>query len=924
MTGTITLLSNIIGAFLMNTRKEILIKQIKDQLMIFYNCIGIDNSANLTDLNIAAEDVACDLLNMIFGWNLKNLNLKRTNNKGIDLADTDNGICVQVTSETGREKIEKTLDRIKKAGYEKEYKKLIMFYLANYTPKFRKDFECSDDFFNPTTNCYALQELIAAIAALDTDKIERINEYLKRELVLVVVADERYEQDEFTNQENVVRGLCTAKLRTLGLDEQTTKKIILETIKQNTLVVNDEADKLLFLVGGFGSGKSHQLYCLFLKMIREYKDNSVDKYYPVFVEAKNISKQEEIKRFIERARKHSGRLLIIIDGLDEVSLDSASNIVEAIELMIYSSEHIKAIISTRPLTIIHGKKQITPMRLTEQNINDLYYLINNREIRIQNTNSSNKRALLETLSKPFCAVVYCIYSKDKYFVNEMDFITVFIEKTVSKTVAKYPECEDIIKILAAKAIDYNLGNIDKSEMGEIEKINIVLKTGLFTETGRAVSFVLPIIAQWYAALAIRNRLVSLDDLLQDEDRLVKWIYPLALLFNQITFEESIDFFGRIVVKTPGIASLIVRAGEGLFAEVVNENKKMNGEFLYKSFSIWLKMLGIKDSNLFKDGRLNTILFDQDGAQITYGIGRRYTGKNVEVTKFNMRDNNYYGMCNIIKGCSIATQPTWPWIESLNYIGDIIIAEKIKNREFVVKDSILEQEYIWATCLKLLNISKWGQTSIDIKKIVSYLEKIPRHGVMAVTIGRSQIDLNRISDLVYNLYNNGVEVIECPYIQGSLQIGGFIWSHYTDDEMKRFVEKVFCDALNAYESLVETCFGSLKEQMGFYRLLPAKFEGFFDFDRGRFGPSITWGLQPIEKGIRSKVSLENRKCRDFNGFFKDMFDRIKSNSFVDIEKPYISYRVHSQACLFIGSDTPVTDVVYNWLEDDLRSIGVIKR
>lgn len=51
----------------------------------------------------------CDLLNLTYDYELENLNREKMNYPGIDLGDRYNRVAVQITSESDREKIEKTI-----------------------------------------------------------------------------------------------------------------------------------------------------------------------------------------------------------------------------------------------------------------------------------------------------------------------------------------------------------------------------------------------------------------------------------------------------------------------------------------------------------------------------------------------------------------------------------------------------------------------------------------------------------------------------------------------------------------------------------------------------------------------------------------------------------------------------------------------
>lgn len=97
------------------------------------------NRRGLRDINVAMEDLMCDLLNLTYDYELENLNREKMNYPGIDLGDRYNRVAVQITSESDREKIEKTIAMFDKQGYRQEYDRLIIMILGK-KKKYKKEF----------------------------------------------------------------------------------------------------------------------------------------------------------------------------------------------------------------------------------------------------------------------------------------------------------------------------------------------------------------------------------------------------------------------------------------------------------------------------------------------------------------------------------------------------------------------------------------------------------------------------------------------------------------------------------------------------------------------------------------------------------------------------------------------------------------
>lgn len=111
-------------------------------LGILHACITFSNASNLNDINLFLEDVFCEILNLVYDYNLVNLNsYDDVNFPGIDLGDKGLKLCVQVTSTNRRAKFLKTITTFEDKKLYKTYDNLKFFILDLKKPSFRKEFE---------------------------------------------------------------------------------------------------------------------------------------------------------------------------------------------------------------------------------------------------------------------------------------------------------------------------------------------------------------------------------------------------------------------------------------------------------------------------------------------------------------------------------------------------------------------------------------------------------------------------------------------------------------------------------------------------------------------------------------------------------------------------------------------------------------
>ena len=151
---------------------------IRHQLSVLEVEARLNNKVNRQGVNLSAEDILGGLLNLLRDWNLRNANADGQNFPAIDLADWDEGVVVQVSSDTSASKIRETLEKLKNPEFaDKEINRLVMMFLKpklKYTTVFEHDgFELEILDFD---------DLSSAVEHKSYAKLQEISAYLDEEV----------------------------------------------------------------------------------------------------------------------------------------------------------------------------------------------------------------------------------------------------------------------------------------------------------------------------------------------------------------------------------------------------------------------------------------------------------------------------------------------------------------------------------------------------------------------------------------------------------------------------------------------------------------------------------------------------------------------------------------------------------------------
>lgn len=163
--------------------RDIYIAKIKTLLNILKSEIKDSGKLNLLDINVHAEDFFRDLLNLIYGWQLQNLNQWNLNAAGGDLWYDYGKIVIQVSSTATKDKIQSSIDKLsaeKFAGYRFKFLRI-----DGDVIKLRKELYNTHDgiVFDPSTDIIDISSLIKEITHLPIDSLSQVFELCVKEIV---------------------------------------------------------------------------------------------------------------------------------------------------------------------------------------------------------------------------------------------------------------------------------------------------------------------------------------------------------------------------------------------------------------------------------------------------------------------------------------------------------------------------------------------------------------------------------------------------------------------------------------------------------------------------------------------------------------------------------------------------------------------
>lgn len=162
--------------------RQLYFNYISAKLTYLVSRINTMGKLNLLDLNIHSENFFSDLLNKVFSYDLKNLNVIKSNIEGIDLIDEKNKIVAQVSSNCTKNKINSSLSKESLKNYNNFNFKFIAINNDASNLKNKKYDNNYNLKFNPLEDIIDIVTILKTINSLPSEKLYEVYKFIENEL----------------------------------------------------------------------------------------------------------------------------------------------------------------------------------------------------------------------------------------------------------------------------------------------------------------------------------------------------------------------------------------------------------------------------------------------------------------------------------------------------------------------------------------------------------------------------------------------------------------------------------------------------------------------------------------------------------------------------------------------------------------------
>ena len=414
------------------------------------------------------------------------------------------------------------------------------------------------------------------------------------------------------------RALSVAKCRgswiALGVQDDLATELAEDQSIGNILALSDA--RLQMVIGDVGAGKSLAASRLFQQAIDHALQDGTGPL-PFFLNARELheSLDESIdKRSVRIVRPFQQPTLIILDGLDEVGVARANELLAQIRCYVDANANSSAVIMTKPLpglTIVERHIRVPP--LTEKSACVLMSRIATRPVPLGEVYSWPE-SMRDAARRPLFAVMIGSELRRRtqlHLSRPVQLINQLAQHVVDSSPHEGTKVTRLLQELAVKATITGR-RVHKADVTVVHFEHRQLADSLFVDQHQdAVDFTLPILRDWYAAQAIIEGTKPVETILPASDR---WMTAFRLVLDSENREMGGKLRAALASSDPGLASLVMEetAGAWTSEERVQEPRESAleaGRRLWDAMTAWGHGLGslfARIGPVRADGRTATV------------------------------------------------------------------------------------------------------------------------------------------------------------------------------------------------------------------------------------------------------------------------------------------------------------------------------
>jgi nucleoside phosphorylase len=491
--------------------------------------------------------------------------------------------------------------------------------------------------------------------------------------------------------------------------------------------------------------------------------------------------------------------------------------------------------------------------------------------------------------------------------------------------------EQLLRKLAIKCVDTGYGSIRAADLGSNQAIGRLIGSSLVVPRNGTLAFSLDILTDWFAAHALAEAEVNIDELVSDVSRLERWRYPLAIAVGLFPHDVVSKLLRPLASRQPGFASQVVDEAMARYASPDDPGLPATppsaecGEKLREAMAGWTSGLGVLAELIAPvdtHGQVFPISVYSDGVALS--VSWRSPEKELpdvsEVPgRFSLR--NQLRRSQGIHWARPASASAWAWSWALDELSGNL-RTLVERRQLPLLAGPLVDEEVWHQALILGK--KSGPFVADRISVQDLREKVRSYGpgVRLRHWDGLDYDFSELSQRIETLDVEPYLMSPWPAPDLPMPYSRFVWSGYSKGRLRVRTQAVLEGALIIYQQLVGTYLPKFCDRLGLAGLLPIRLVVYplstEDPSVAEKSPWWHWHFEPLPYGEATHVTVSagGSIAQEPEDFLHRLYDRVQK------QRPrswrWLHVALH-RGRIDVFGDRPATRLAYAWLKDDLKAV-----
>jgi len=719
--------------------------------------------------------------------------------------------------------------------------------------------------------------------------------------------------------EETSKARCVASWIATGLShEQALTLTQDETIGAPRTEYEATPGSIRVITAGMGSGKSLILERIHQKAIRLYGEDSRAPF-PIYLTADSIEGRLRDKVIAECGgfgNPERQGVNLVIDRADALGVGRSSELLYESRVLTGSWPATSVVIASRTAPPTSNEEDIGVIpSLTDEEGKSLVALAWGERVEPVHDYvwPASVRAAIR---RPLFALLLGSHLRRNQGIPESSGELVASLARLALANVEHPsEVESLLQRLAVASMDRGGGVVPSTEIFSHSDLARLTDTGLvLVNRDSTVGFILPVFAEWFAALGLSSELISINEISLDRSRLEKWRDALVVAVSSLSQTVASRLLSPLAEREPAYASAVLsEASRQWWLERIAALPALEcGRLVRNSMKSWIT--GIRElatliAPLGTDHSLLPIVAHVEGESLTTAWAENGADSEILTPSSASEFANLRRWRGAMFSARPGSIPAWPWKwakeELVRNLANLIRVKGLpSNAESLIRENN------WTASQILLRRGSLNNDPIPIVEIEERLSVIPHETVVH---NNKMIWLGPLRQELTRLHNSGEVDLTTPWPAQDCELAGnWIWSGYSEPQTLARAQAVYGAAVEIYSETVDKWFSRFNWQLFTAAVLPARLTGSVETGNP---PGITWHFDPLPSGSSNSVQLhlgEPIDRPDLEALYRN-FQTLRPTS--------SSLGFHSTSeVLRVWDSAPATELAYQWLEHDLKQVG----